>query len=333
MDRKKLLGVVLFFFMGVSLFVPAAGAEMLKEVAIGVFDNAPSMAETDRFYMRYHGPEITRLSGPWMARYQLWLPYEPPEEAVERFGAVRGRYAELWYREDDYLDRPGLSGITQPPFNENSTRQSGQTNIMVPANPTDVFYDSDPHPEKTTILRWITIIRYPEGVSVEDGEKWFLEVHAKEAVKQPGLLKFVSHLAWENPGGGGVPGMPPGGGDMGMPPGGGDMGMPPGGRDMGMPPGRGDMEAPSGERGGMPPMMSARRSWVRVCEYWYKDFDAWRKAVLESPPKYTSPSWGGEYPFVEMASTFIPYYHDVDFLKGTYQINFDLPQVNYNTSP
>jgi hypothetical protein len=23
-----------------------------------------------------------------------------------------------------------------------------------------------------------------------------------------------------------------------------------------------------------------------------------------------------------MASTFIPYYHDVDFLKGTYQIDF-----------
>lgn len=312
MNRKKLfLGVVLFFFIGLAS-IPTAGAKMLKEVAIGVFDNAPSMAETDRFYMRYHGPEITRLSGPWMARYQLWLPYEPPEEAVERFGAVRGRYAELWYREDDYLDRPELRGITKPPFNENSTRKSGQTNIMVPANPTDVFYDSDPHPEQTTILRWVTIIRYPEGVSVEDGEKWFLEVYAKEAVKQPGLLKFVSHLAWENPSGGGVPGMPPG-----------DMGMPL----------RGDMAAPSGERGGMPPMMPARRSWVRLCEYWYKDFDAWRKAVLESPPKYTAPPWGGEYPFVEMASTFIPYYHDVDFLKGTYQVNFDMPRVNYNTSP
>lgn len=313
MDREKLFGVVLFFFMGLSLFVPTAKAEMLKEVAIGVFDNAPSMAETDRFYMRYHGPEITRLSGPWMARYQLWLPYEPPEEAVERFGAVRGRYAELWYREDDYLDRPGLSGITRPPFDENSTRESGQTNIMVPANPTDVFYDSDPHPEQTTILRWVTIIRYPEGVSVEDGEKWFLEVHAKEAVKQPGLLKFVSHLAWENPGGDNVPGMPSG--------------------DRGVPPGGGNMEAPSGDRGGMPPAMPARRSWVRLCEYWYTGFDAWRKAVLESPPKYTAPPWGGEYPFVEMSSTFIPYYHDVDFLKGTYQVDFDLPKANYMTSP
>jgi hypothetical protein len=295
MNRKRFSGFIFLFFMGLSL-VPATGAEMLKEVAIGVFDNAPSMAETDRFYMRYHGPEITRLSGPWMTRYQLWLPYEPPEEAVERCGAVRGRYAELWYREDDFLDRPGLSGVTRSPFDENSTRKSGQTNIMVPAKPTDVFYDSDPHPEKTPILRWITIIRYPEGVSVEDGEKWFLEIHAKEAVKQPGLLKFVSHLAWENPGGGGIPGMPPPGA----------MGM---------------------------PMMPERPSWVRMCEYWYTDFDAWRKAVLESPPKYTVPPWGGEYPFVEIASTFIPYHHDVDFLKGTYQVNFDLPKANYSTSP
>jgi hypothetical protein len=295
MDRKKLLGVVLFLFIGLS-FVPVAGAKMLKEVAIGVFDNAPSMAETDWFYMRYHGPEITRLSGPWMTRYQLWLPYEPPEESIERFGAVRGRYAELWYREEDYLDRPPMRGVTRSPFDEKSTRQSGQTNIMVPANPTEVFYDSDPHPEQTTILRWVTIIRYPEGVSIEDGEKWFLEAYAKEAIKQPGLLRFVSHRAWENPGGGGIPGMPPG-----------------------------DME--------MPPMMSTRLPWVRICEYWYKDFDAWRKAVLETPPDYTPPTWGGGYPFVEMKSTFIPYYHDVDFLKGTYQVNFDMPKVNYNTSP
>jgi hypothetical protein len=343
MNRKKLLFyIIAIFFIGL-FSISSVHGEMLKEVAIGVFSNAPSQADTDYFYMRYHGPEITRLSGPWMARYQLWLPYEPPREAVERFGAVRGRYAELWYREADYLDRPGLSGITKPPFDEmaGNTGQSGQTNVMVPSNPTETFYDSDPHPEKTTILRWITIIRYPEGVSVEDGEKWFLDVHAKEAVNQPGLLKFVSHLAWENTAmgeGGGMPagdrgGMPPGGeggppgGEMGMPPGG--EGGPPGG-EMGMPPG-GEGGPPGGEMG--MPAMGARRSWVRLCEYWYTDFNAWRKAILESPPEYTPPPWGGEYPFVEMASTFIPYYHDVDFLKGTYKVNFDMPSVDYNTSP
>jgi hypothetical protein len=66
--------------------------------------------------------------------------------------------------------------------------------------------------------------------------------------------------------------------------------------------------------------MPARKEWVRVNEYWYEDMDAWREAVLESPPDYTVPSWGGEYPFVEMISTFLPYRHDVDFLKGGYVV-------------
>jgi hypothetical protein len=80
-----------------------------------------------------------------------------------------------------------------------------------------------------------------------------------------------------------------------------------------MPP-SGDMERPSGE--GAPP--GGVTSWVRVNEYWYKDLAAWRKAVIESPPEYTAPPWGGEYPFVEMASTFIGYKPDIDFLKGDY---------------
>ncbi len=46
-----------------------------------------------------------------------------------------------------------------------------------------------------------------------------------------------------------------------------------------------------------------------------EDFDAWHKAVVESPPRYTPPAWAREALFVEMASTFVPYKPDVDFLK------------------
>lgn len=300
MKKEALLfGVLLFLFMGVSSVSPA-GARMVKEVAIGVMSDAPSQAECDWQYMRYHGPEVTLLSGPWMTRYWLWLPYEPPEEAVKLFGAVRGRYAELWYREDDFLDRPSsLKGQTLPYWDEDNIPASGQTTVMVYANPSEEFYDSDPHPERTSILRWITIIRYPDGVSVEDGEKWFLETHAKEALNQQGLLKFVSYKVLSL-------------GDAFL------------SQNKTVPPGE-DMPDMS--------QMPKMKSWVRVCEYWYKDFDAWHKAVLENPPEYTAPSWGGEYPFVEMTSTFIPFYHDVDFLKGTYQVDFDRPKVMYNTSP
>jgi hypothetical protein len=55
--------------------------------------------------------------------------------------------------------------------------------------------------------------------------------------------------------------------------------------------------------------------WHRVEEMWYQDFDAWRRAVIESPPKYTKPPWAKEEPFFDMISTFVGNKPDVDFLK------------------
>ena len=292
--EKLLFYTVLILFIGLS-FISTAGAKMIKEVAIGVGTEAPSEEMNDWFYMRYHGPDIRRNTGPWMTRYWIWVPYDPPEEAVKLFGAVKGRSAELWYREEDYIERPDLRGATGPPWWKEGQIDEGQkTVVMAYANPTEEFYDSDPHPEKTTILRWVTIIAYPKGVSEEEGEKWFLETHAKEAVKQPGLLKFVSHRVWENPEGP-------------------ESIMLPEGMDLSQIP-----ESPS---------------WIRVCEYWYKDFDAWRKAVLESPPEYTAPYWGGEYPFVDIASTFLPYYHEIDLLNNTYTPGINPPMTSYSKSP
>jgi hypothetical protein len=279
-----------------------AGATMVKEIAMGVFTNAPSQAELDRYYLGHHGPEVVQFSGAWLRKYQLWLPYDPPKEAVERFNAVKGRYAELWFgSEEEYLDRPAHGPMSKATFK--SVGENKQTVVMVPAKPTEEFYDPDPNANETPIFRWVQIIRYPDGVSVEEGEKWFLNVHAKEALNQPGLMKFVSYRILTEAGEKMNQLMSK------------YMSIPP--LNTGAGTGAAGGSAPSGggpSMGNMPKI----KTWVRVNEYWYKDVDAWRKAVLESPPKYTAPSWGGTYPFVDMISTFIPYMHDVDFLKGGY---------------
>lgn len=287
--NKVLYMTLLILGIGTCLIsARPAGATMVKEIAMGVFTNAPNQTELDRYYLRYHGPEVVKFSGPWLRMYRLWLPYDPPKEAVERFNAVKGRYAELWFGSpEEYLDRPAHGPMTKATFK--STGENKQTVVMVPAKPTEEFYDPDPNPEQTTIFRWVQIMRYPDGVSLEEGEKWFLEVHAKEALNQPGLLKFVSHRTLTEI-------------SEKM-----DQMM---SKYMSIPP----LNAGAGSGSGMP----GTRSWVRVNEYWYKDMDAWRKAVMESPPRYTAPPWGGNYPFVDMISTFIPYMHDVDFLMGGY---------------
>ena len=57
--------------------------------------------------------------------------------------------------------------------------------------------------------------------------------------------------------------------------------------------------------------------WQRVEELWYEDFDAWRKAVIESPPEYTAPPWRKDEPFVDMVSTFVAYKPTYDFLRDS----------------
>jgi hypothetical protein len=298
MKQKHVLAAVVLFFTAGFVGVPSAGAGMIKEVVWGLFLDAPSEVEADRFYMRYHAPETIRISGPWLRRYESFKPYDPPQEAVERFGAIKGRYAELWFAsEEEYMSRPSHGAWSLPSWEEDKTLKipkGARVATTVPALPTEEFYDPDPNPEQTPIIRWVQAIKYPEGVSEEEGEKWFLEVHAREALKQPGLLKFISYRCLER---GGIPSMP--GGEFPFP----EDNKPPEG-----------IQGASGQKklGKMP------TSWVRVVEYWYTDFDAWRNAVIESPPEYTSPAWGGEYPFVDMASTFIGYKPDIDFLKGNY---------------
>lgn len=273
-----------------AVWFPAEGrAQMIKETVWGLFLDAPSEADADRFYLRHHAPETIRISGAWLRKYVSYKPYDPPQEAVERFGAVKGRYAELWFTSvEEYQSRPSHGAWSLPSWETDKNRKmpkGAKYATLVPALPTEEFYDPDPNPENTPIIRWVQAIRYPDGVSVEEGEKWFLEVHAKEALKQPGLLKFISYKC-----------------------------IPKGNMAEAFPE---LTESDDGSSKEMP-KMETPASWVRVVEYWYRDLDAWRTAVIESPPEYTSPSWGGEYPFVEMGSTFIGYMHDVDFLKGDY---------------
>jgi hypothetical protein len=62
--------------------------------------------------------------------------------------------------------------------------------------------------------------------------------------------------------------------------------------------------------------------WHRLSELWYPDFDAWRNAVIVSPPPYTAPVWATwpKYPFFEpfadFVGTFLLEAPTNDFLRG-----------------
>ncbi len=56
------------------------------------------------------------------------------------------------------------------------------------------------------MIRMVFFLRYPDGVPVEEGERWYLGTHTQEAKLQAGLCRYVSWRAQAAPTG--VPGRP-----------------------------------------------------------------------------------------------------------------------------
>lgn len=184
----------------------------------------PSMnelPEMERWYIRYHAPEALNMLGPWMTRYRSYRSVPPPPGA-EQFGYYNYRVSELWFR--DIKELPPVVGMgdnqngqtfelhwprwmKQAVSNElYDTKWKGKpegphpwSQVFVPAAPTEDFLGRFTVDEKT-FIRWYICFKYPDGVPVEEGEKWFLEVHSKEVMKQPGLIRYFSHRAVDVPG-------------------------------------------------------------------------------------------------------------------------------------
>lgn len=156
----------------------------------------------DRWYREIHGPEYVRYWGPFMTRYDTFKSFEPPPEAVKRFGAYNHRITDQWFISEDHW-REALQvvgGQTRPAGFEAMPPDPNrpQTAItLIPARPTEDFVGIGLAPEEKTVLRWMIVFRYPDGVSTDEGDEWFLNVHAKEVMQQPGLIKYFSHRTVE----------------------------------------------------------------------------------------------------------------------------------------
>ena len=151
----------------------------------------------DRFYFRFHSKECIRFFGPWLTRYETYRSFDVlAEAAIARYGVMSpGRVTELWYRSVDEWNeaKPNSRPYTAPPGGwQRGTSTVPRPVTMVPAMPTEDFLGKEPSPEQCPIIRWYQAIKYPDGVKVEDGEKWYKEVYAKQACQQKGLLRFAS---------------------------------------------------------------------------------------------------------------------------------------------
>ncbi len=232
------------------------------------------IAALERWYYRDHAPEIVRRYGPWMARFECYLPVPAPEDA-RAYGFHNWRMTEGWWRDLPESGTENDMCFTPPPV------WARVAPAFVRPQPTEHFTACDWLPLEKACIRWLMLLRYPEGVSQEEGEEWFLRVHAPEVAAQPGLVRFMSYQALQ---------------------------------EVGNVPGRWRPDT-------TPPAGNVQPRWHRVLELWYETFDDWRAGVEAADATCTRPGWAtwSQYPFFkpyqDLASTFILERPSDDFLR------------------
>jgi hypothetical protein len=136
----------------------------------------------ERWFYRYHIPEVLR------SRPLSYLSYRavPPPPGAEDYGLFNYKIHENVHAPEGETKLAHLSMTPE-------VVPLRVIMVNVPVAPTEDFLGSDLALDDKTILRWITVFRYPEGVSVEKGDNWYINVHAPHVMRQPGLTRFFSY--------------------------------------------------------------------------------------------------------------------------------------------
>lgn len=165
---------------------------MNRTLIIHHLNNIDFLPQMERWYVNHHAPEVLAQE-PWLTRYVMFRVI-PPAKGMENLGFMNYRVHENWNLDiNNRRSLRGLLAMTPEPF-ENSMNVAV---INMPAEPTEDFFGLERSHTDPACIRFITVFSYPEGVSREEGEDWFLNTHVPEVCKLPGLKRFFSYKTYE----------------------------------------------------------------------------------------------------------------------------------------
>jgi hypothetical protein len=140
----------------------------------------------DRWLYKEHAMETMNQVGPILHRYATYRAVPPPEGG-QAYGYYNWRMTEHWWAESPF--RNGVMGHGSAlsevwPANyadalgivQNEAARGKKWSakapvfIFVPVRPTEDFKGRKLTIDDGTIVRWVTVFKYPEGVSVEKGD-------------------------------------------------------------------------------------------------------------------------------------------------------------------
>jgi hypothetical protein len=146
------------------------------------------VAEMERWYYEAHSSEISRRYGPFLQRHESYAALNAPEDA-RQFGFYNWRVTEAFWRGMPEAGAKGAYCFTPAPvWNPVAT-------CTVKAQPDDDFFGWDAFSTDGASIRWYILFRYPLGVRLDEGEDWFVNVHAPEVCRPSGRSAAVP-ITW-----------------------------------------------------------------------------------------------------------------------------------------
>jgi hypothetical protein len=161
---------------------------MIKTIIFHHLLDTNDLPAAERWFYRYHIPEVLRNRPLSYLSYRA-VP-EPP--GAESYGCFNYKIHENLQAGQQ---EAGLALLSMTP----EVVPLRVIMVNVPASPTEDFLGRGLSIDDKTIFRWVTVHKYPEGISPEEGDDWYVNVHAREVMKQPGLTRFFSYKVVPSP--------------------------------------------------------------------------------------------------------------------------------------
>lgn len=155
---------------------------MIKTVILHHLLDMNDLPAAERWFYRYHVPEVLRNRPLSYVSFRA----VPPPPGAESYGYFNYKMHENISAGEEELPL-GLTTMTR------EVVPLKVVMLNLPPTPTEDFMGRQTSVEEKTILRWLIAFKYPEGVSTEEGDDWYLNVHAPEVMRQPGLTRFFSY--------------------------------------------------------------------------------------------------------------------------------------------
>ena len=181
---------------------------MIRTMALHTV-NMNKIAACERWYWDKHGAQLYRRYEPWLTRFESFRAIalnddmirsaceqsegrvnadtiESANELTKRFGLTNWMATSGFWREIPEIGPKGEMALSSPPEHAYSY------GITVPPQCTEDYKGSEWAPEEKTPIRWVQLLRWPEGITKDTGDDWYNNIFAPFVCEQDEVFRFFS---------------------------------------------------------------------------------------------------------------------------------------------